>query len=112
MLAGEPELILADQPWQTLEPLGRLGLHRALRHSAAQRRTAVLVVTNDPEQVLDVADRVLVLESGRIVEELAVPRHDHDARAAVRARVVERLGTPATVESAPVEEQVARRVTA
>ncbi|MCA1984199.1 ATP-binding cassette domain-containing protein [Nocardioides nematodiphilus] len=112
VLAGEPELILADQPWQTLEPLGKLALHRALRYSAAERRTAVLMVTNDPDQVLEVADRVLVLEAGRIVEELPVPRHDHDARAAVRARVVERVGTPSRTETAPVEEHVTRRVTA
>ena len=112
VLAGEPELILADQPWQTLEPLGKLALHRALRHSAAERRTAVLMVTNDPDQVLEVADRVLVLEAGRIVEELPVPRHGHDARAAVRARVVERVGTPSLTETVPVEERVTRRVTA
>ena len=112
VLAGEPELILADQPWQTLDALGKLALHRALRHCAAERRIAVLVVTNDPEQVLEVADRVLVLESGRIVEELAVPWHDHEARERIRERVAERIGAPVVTESAPDEPRIARQVTA
>jgi len=112
VLAGDPELILADRPWQALDPLGRLALHRALRRSAAQRRTAVLLVSNDADQVLDVADRVLVLEAGRIVEEMAVPRRGGEGQDEIRARLAERVGTPVRTAPAATEPSTAQRETA
>jgi len=117
VLAGDPELILADQPWQTLDPLGRLALHRALRGSAARRRTAVLLVSNDPDQVLDVADRVIALDAGRVSAEISV-RGPGDAapvgavRATLREQVAARIGTPVRIESAPEPGTEARRETA
>lgn len=105
VLAGDPDLILADQPWQTLDPLGQTALHRALRRSAAQRRTAVLLVSNDPDQVLDVADRVIALDAGRVVEEVAIRRPgDTQPTGALRTllhqRLAARIGAPSRTVSA------------
>lgn len=117
VLAGDPELILADQPWQTLEPLGKLALHRALRRSAAQRRTAVLFISNDPDQVLEVADRVIVLTAGRVSEEIAVrgpggAAPSEEAYLALRERITDAIGTRPRTESAPPASPVAGRETA
>jgi sulfonate transport system ATP-binding protein len=126
VLAGDPELILADQPWQTLDALGQTALHRALRRSVAQRRTAVLFVSNDPDQVLDVADRAIALDAGRVAEEITVRGPGGAApvgetRALLHERLADRIGAPVRAVSArqdaaesesESESGVARRETA
>jgi molybdate transport system ATP-binding protein len=66
-LAAHPSLLLLDEPMTALDvaavPAQRMLLHRVLRE-----RT-VLLVTHDPLDALALADRVVVLESGRIVEQ-------------------------------------------
>ena len=65
-LAAHPSLLLLDEPMTALDvaavPAQRMLLHRVLRE-----RT-VLLVTHDPLDALALADRVVVLENGRIVE--------------------------------------------
>ncbi|QUQ69482.1 sulfate/molybdate ABC transporter ATP-binding protein [Kutzneria sp. CA-103260] len=68
-LASEPELLLLDEPFAALDvdaaPALRAMLRRVLRNSS---RTALLV-THDPLDALVLADRVIVLADGRIVEQ-------------------------------------------
>ncbi|MFC4002127.1 sulfate/molybdate ABC transporter ATP-binding protein [Prauserella oleivorans] len=88
-LAGEPRLLLLDEPLAALDvdaaPAIRGLLRRVLR--ADQRRSAVLV-THDPLDALALADHVVVLAGGRIVERgptrevLAAPRTPFTARIA------------------------------
>ena len=87
-LAAEPAVLLLDEPMAALDvevaPALRHLLRRVLRSS---RRTALLV-THDLIDALSLADRVVVLESGRIVEDgptrtvLAEPRSAFTARIA------------------------------
>jgi molybdate transport system ATP-binding protein len=67
-LASEPELLLLDEPFAALDvdaaPALRTMLRRVLRDAS---RTALLV-THDPLDALVLADRVVVLADGRIVE--------------------------------------------
>ena len=85
-LATEPRLLLLDEPLSALDVAVAPALRRTLRQVLA-RRTAV-VVTHDILDALLLADRVVVLEAGRVVEVgptaevLARPRSAFAARVA------------------------------
>jgi molybdate transport system ATP-binding protein len=66
-LAAHPALLLLDEPMTALD-VAAVPAQRMLLHGVLQHRTVVLV-THDPLDALVLADRVVVVESGRIVEE-------------------------------------------
>ncbi|WUH95158.1 ABC transporter ATP-binding protein [Streptomyces sp. NBC_00433] len=83
-LVRDPELLLADEPFGALDALTRIRMHDLLRELYERHRPAVLLVTHDVDEAVELADRVLVLEDGRIVVDLAVdlptPRSRRDPR--------------------------------
>jgi len=99
-LVREPALLLADEPFGALDALTRLKMHDLLRELCAKHRPAVLLVTHDVDEAISLADRILVLDEGRLVEDLridlAVPRDHGDPRfAQIRTRLLSRLGVDA-----------------
>lgn len=64
-LAGEPDLLVLDDPAAELDPAGADGLYALLEGLAREGRT-VLVATPDVERAARVATRALVMEAGRI----------------------------------------------
>ena len=66
-LAGEPKLILADEPTANLDTERSAQTVALLSRLAREHGKAVLLVTHDPEAAA-VADRVLALRDGRIRE--------------------------------------------
>ena len=66
VLAGEPRWILADEPLAALDLAHQLALLRHLR-DAAEGGTGVVLVLHDLARAMNHADRVLVLEGGRLV---------------------------------------------
>lgn len=68
-LVREPRLLLADEPFGALDALTRLRMHVLLRRLVEQHRPAVLLVTHDVDEAIALADRVLVLDRGRIAAE-------------------------------------------
>jgi sulfonate transport system ATP-binding protein len=96
-LVREPELLLADEPFGALDALTRLKMHVLLRKLCAAHQPAVLLVTHDVDEAIVLADRVIVLDEGKIVAseqiELSTPRSPADPGfAAVRARLLDALG--------------------
>ena len=91
-LVREPALLLADEPFGALDALTRLRMHALLRHLHARHRPAVLLVTHDVDEAVALADRVLVLQDGRVVADrrvdLPTPRGRHDPSAAALARTL------------------------
>ncbi|MDO9710193.1 ATP-binding cassette domain-containing protein [Paracraurococcus lichenis] len=65
-LAGDPGLILADEPTAALDRQSGGEVVRLLRDLARRRGVAILLVTHDP-RILDLADRIISMEDGRIV---------------------------------------------
>jgi len=67
-LAGEPALLLMDEPFGALDPITRLTLQREF--VAWQRRlgTAVVFVTHDVAEALRLGDRVAVMHHGRVAQ--------------------------------------------
>jgi putative ABC transport system ATP-binding protein len=66
-LAGEPGLILADEPTAALDKVSGQEVVHLLRNLAKTRGVPILLVTHDP-RILDIADRVVAMEDGRIVQ--------------------------------------------
>lgn len=69
-LAGEPGLILADEPTAALDKVSGQEVVKLLRELAKTRGVPILLVTHDP-RILDVADRIVAMEDGRIVQPVA-----------------------------------------
>jgi sulfonate transport system ATP-binding protein len=69
-LVGDPQLLLADEPFGALDALTRIRMHELLRELCRKHRPAVLLVTHDVDEAVLLADRVVVLEAGRIAVEL------------------------------------------
>ena len=65
-LAGQPRLILADEPTAALDSQSGREVVDLLRVLAREHGTPILMVTHD-NRVLDIADRVLKMEDGRIL---------------------------------------------
>ena len=66
-LIGEPELLIADEPTTALDPATSLRVQRQLR-DIARSGTAIILISHDLASVSRVADRIAVLDRGRIVE--------------------------------------------
>ncbi len=66
-LVAEPGLILADEPTAALDRVSGQEVVHMLRDLARRRGTPILLVTHDP-RILDIADRIVAMEDGRIIE--------------------------------------------
>jgi sulfonate transport system ATP-binding protein len=71
-LVTDPGLLLADEPWRTLDAFAQRAMHRVLRTVTAARGLAVLAVTNDAHEAITLADRILTLRDGRVHGDVAV----------------------------------------
>lgn len=69
-LAGDPGLILADEPTAALDKVSGQEVVHLLRDLAKTRGVPILLVTHDP-RILDIADRIVGMEDGRIVQPVA-----------------------------------------
>ena len=87
-LAGDPRLLLLDEPLSALDARTRLDVQTELKRHLSGFAGPCLLVTHDPLEALVLADRLLVIEHGRIVQE----------------------GSPAEVARRPATEYVARLV--
>jgi putative ABC transport system ATP-binding protein len=77
-LVSEPEVIFADEPTGALDSRGARDVLGLLRDATDRDGRTVVMVTHDPV-VAAVADRVVFLADGRIVDELAEPRAERVA---------------------------------
>ncbi|WP_067462577.1 ABC transporter ATP-binding protein [Actinomadura macra] len=87
-LAVRPRLLLLDEPLAALDAHTRLEIRAALRRHLAGFAGAAVLVTHDPLDAMVLADRIVVVEGGRLVQE----------------------GTPAEVARRPRTDYVARLV--
>ena len=105
-LACEPEIVIADEPTASLDALTQSSFLALLREMKSQMGLSVLLISHSAHVQANLADRVLIMKEGRIVEEgrfsainreCAGKRLDEGTADAIGARL----------ESA-VEESVAR----
>ncbi|TLX56529.1 aliphatic sulfonates ABC transporter ATP-binding protein [Stutzerimonas nosocomialis] len=95
-LIHQPRLLLLDEPLGALDALTRIEMQQLIERLWQQHGFTVLLVTHDVAEAVAVADRVILIEDGRIGLDLAVdlprPRHRGSARlAALEAEVLDRV---------------------
>src|SRR6478672_11191952 len=71
-LAVEPKVLLLDEPFGALDAKVRQGLRAWLRRLHDEIHVTSILVTHDQEEALEVADRVVVMNKGRI-EQIGTP---------------------------------------
>jgi len=89
-LAYEPEVLLMDEPFGSLDALTRLELEDTLLRLWAELKTTILFITHDIEEAIYLSDRIWVLgrRPSQIIQEVKIdfsrPRHQVTTRAAAR----------------------------
>lgn len=71
-LAADPGVLLMDEPFGALDPMTRAEMQEMLYELLSQVRKTVLLVTHDLDEALFLASRVVFLEQGEMVADLAV----------------------------------------
>jgi osmoprotectant transport system ATP-binding protein len=66
-LAADPPVLLMDEPFGALDPVTRRQLQEEFRRIQSRLRKTVLLVTHDMAEAIALADRVGVLDSGRLI---------------------------------------------
>jgi sulfate transport system ATP-binding protein len=72
-LAVDPEVLILDEPFGALDARVRKELRLWLRRLHDETRTTTVIVTHDQEEAMEVADRIALVNAGRI-EQVATPR--------------------------------------
>jgi osmoprotectant transport system ATP-binding protein len=70
-LANEPKVMLMDEPFGALDPLTRAEMQTMLRELLQRTGVTTLIVTHSLDEALYLADRVVLLEDGAVVADLA-----------------------------------------
>ncbi|MFD2756443.1 ATP-binding cassette domain-containing protein [Comamonas terrae] len=95
-LVHQPRLLLLDEPLGALDALTRIEMHRLIEGLWRRHGFTALLVTHDVQEAVALADRVVLIEDGRIAldETIALPRprsHGDPAFAALEERILNRV---------------------
>jgi sulfonate transport system ATP-binding protein len=95
-LVHDPRLLLLDEPLGALDALTRIEMHRLIEGLWRQSGFTALLVTHDVQEAVALADRVILIEEGRIALDVRVdlprPRAQGDAAfAALEKRILDRV---------------------
>ncbi|MDR0226300.1 MAG: ATP-binding cassette domain-containing protein [Burkholderiaceae bacterium] len=95
-LVHRPQLLLLDEPLGALDALTRIEMHRLIEQLWQRHGFTALLVTHDVQEAVALADRVVLIEDGRIALDeritLARPRaHGSAALAAIEQRILDRV---------------------
>ncbi len=102
-LAARPRLLLLDEPLAALDQTTRARVRHTLRQHLAGFPGVCLIVTHDPVEAVSLADRVLVLEEGRLVQYAEPGEVARHPRSPWVARMLGRNAWPGTVRSGGLE---------
>jgi len=86
-LVREPDLLLADEPFGALDALTRIQMHDLVRRLSERHRPAILLVTHDIDEAIALADRIVMLDDGRIASDLRVEGAQQGLRNSLLARL-------------------------
>lgn len=81
-LAADPKILLMDEPFGALDPITRENLQTELLRIQSRIRKTIVFVTHDMDEALKLADHIVVMRAGRIVQQgppgeiLAAPADD------------------------------------
>jgi len=95
-LVSHPRLLLLDEPLGALDALTRIEMQELIERVWQQKGFTAVVVTHDVSEAVALADRILLLDDGAVMLDVAVdlprPRRRGDREAAaIEGRILERL---------------------
>ncbi len=95
-LVSEPRLLLLDEPLGALDALTRIEMQRLIENLWQEKRFTALLITHDVEEAVALADRVVLIEAGRVAIDLPIslprPRQRGSAQfAALVEKVLQRV---------------------
>jgi len=70
-LIGNPEVIILDEPFANLDPTTQIRLKQIIKELTKNREVTVLISSHDLMHVTEVCERIVVLEKGEVVKDLA-----------------------------------------
>jgi ribose transport system ATP-binding protein len=108
-LATEPKVFLIDEPTQGVDVRSRMDIYRFIR-ACADAGNAVVIVSSDASELAGIADRIIVMSRGRIIEEMPGLGSDEErivGAFAVESRVVEGDGEPVSEPATGVDPEPA-----
>ena len=92
-LVAEPDLLLLDEPFGALDALTRLTMRGLLLDLWREHGFGVLLVTHDVDEAVALADRVLVLDAGRVIHTLHIDEPRQSTAAELhRVELLDKLG--------------------
>ena len=108
-LAIEPRILLLDEPFGALDAKVRKELRQWLRSLHSEIHVTSIFVTHDQEEALEVANRVVVMDKGRI-EQIGTPGevYDNPATAFVHGFIGESIVLPVDVAAAACSSAASR----
>ncbi|TAN47202.1 MAG: ABC transporter ATP-binding protein [Methylococcaceae bacterium] len=101
-LAGEPDLLIADEPTTALDVTLQAQILRLLKDLQRQTGMALWLITHDLGVVAQIAERVAVMQSGRLVEQASLstffdhPQHPYTQNLLAALPSIEHCGRPAS----------------
>ncbi|WP_086824587.1 ABC transporter permease [Streptomyces sp. NRRL B-24572] len=98
-LAARPRLLLLDEPLAALDQTTRAHVRHTLRRHLAGFGGVCLIVTHDPVEAVSLADRVLVLEDGRTLQDASPAEVSRHPRSPWVARMLGRNAWPGTASA-------------
>lgn len=103
-LIHRPRLLLLDEPLGALDALTRIEMQRLIQNLWQQNGFTAVLVTHDVSEAVALADRILLVEEGRITldQPVALPRpreHGEAGFAQLEGRVLKRLMTVASINN-------------
>ena len=84
-LAADPPILLLDEPFGALDPITRSEMQKEFRDLQQRMKKAVIFVTHDLREALLLADRVALMEDGRLIANLPVTEFPHSQEPLARA---------------------------
>lgn len=72
-LAGEPDILLMDEPFGAVDPIVRLDLQNEVTRLQRELGKTILFVTHDIDEAFSLADKVVVLRPGGVIAQEATP---------------------------------------
>jgi osmoprotectant transport system ATP-binding protein len=73
-LAGDPPVMLMDEPFGAIDPINRSRLQNEFLRLQAQIRKTVVFVTHDIDEALKMGDHIAVMKQGGVLAQYATPR--------------------------------------
>ncbi|MDY3555018.1 ABC transporter ATP-binding protein [Gemmata sp. JC717] len=100
-LAGDPRLLLLDEPLGSLDALTRIEMQRLVEALWSAGRFTTVLITHDVDEAVTLADRVVLIAAGRVAGEWPVPlarprRRDDPAFGSLVRTILDAVMTPST----------------